>query len=111
MKPDLKSEVPQDSVSLEPFIYTVNDVYISAIKNQPTIIKTQYDLESAKEGLYIAKSGYYPSISLNGRLGSGYSDARKTLVDVLPDGTEIIGVTASNEDVFAPKFQICLRDL
>ena len=43
-------KVPQDSVSLEPFIYTVNDVYISAIKNQPTIIKTQYDLESAKEG-------------------------------------------------------------
>ena len=42
---------------------------------------------------------------MNGRLGSGYSDARKTLVDVLPDGTEIIGVTASNENVFAPKFR------
>ncbi|WP_224999183.1 TolC family protein [Cesiribacter sp. SM1] len=65
--------------------------------------KTQVQLQSAKIGkevaeleTQIASSKYYPSLSLNGNLLSGYSSARKLSYLQLADQTTVIGYVQGN---------------
>lgn len=51
-------------------------VYKEAIQKMPQIQASKVNMEVAGKNLKIAKSGYYPSISLSGSLGSGYTSSQ-----------------------------------
>ncbi|WKV11003.1 TolC family protein [Marivirga harenae] len=70
---------------------TSSNVYQYALQNQPVIKAAKYRKESAVRGIGIAKSGYYPSLSLNAGISTNYSDAAPEQFPVL--GSENITIT------------------
>jgi len=70
---NLDVETP-DKLSENDFqLLLADDVYASAITHRPEVKTAEFKLKSSEYSLAIAKSGYYPSLSLNGSLGSRYS--------------------------------------
>lgn len=49
-------------------------IYATALENQPNIEAAELRVRSSEEGVEISKSGWYPSLSLQGRVASNYSD-------------------------------------
>jgi outer membrane protein len=58
--------------------YTYEQLYSHAEQNQAAVKAAKVRLESSKISEKIARSSYYPSISLNANYGSRYSDAAIT---------------------------------
>ena len=52
-----------------------NDIYLAALDNRPEIKSGKLSIESSKLDVSIAKSGYYPSISLNASTSSNTNSA------------------------------------
>lgn len=82
---------------------TSNQVYNAAVSNLPEIKSSQEKRNSAALGLVMAKGGHYPTISLGGAYGTGYSDARRTITGI-NTGLDTLGVTASGEGVLFPTY-------
>lgn len=51
---------------------TPEEIYSLAMVNKPAVLAEQYRLEGMDKSIKIAKGAYYPMISLNGSLGTGY---------------------------------------
>ncbi|SMG07713.1 outer membrane protein [Marivirga sericea] len=68
-----------------------SNVYQYALQNQPVIKAAEYRKESAIRGIGVARSGYYPSLSLNAGISTNYSDAAPEQFPVL--GSENITIT------------------
>jgi outer membrane protein len=78
-------------------------VYGYAEGAMPEIKRAEYSLMQWDRQLGAARSGWYPSLSLSGSIGSGYSGLRTEVTDVTPV-TETIGFTESGEEVFTQSF-------
>ncbi len=76
--PDLP--VPGDSMLL----LNVMDVYGTAQEIMPQIKATEYNLESSRLDLDIAKGMRYPSLNLSGNYSTGFSDIREKVIDTDP---------------------------
>ncbi len=72
-------EKPELGLLSEPEIYTPEQIYQTALENRPEIKSAETKVESSQKDLEIAKGGYYPSLSLGGQWGTGYSGANKYL--------------------------------
>ena len=68
-------EKPELGLIQQPEIFTPEQIFGVAVQERPEIKSAETKLESSQKTLSIAKGGYYPSLSLNGSLGSGYSGA------------------------------------
>ena len=64
-------EAPQDSLELQ-LLTNPEDIYNAALLSKPAIQAAQYRLEGSKHSIRIARSGYYPQLSLSGSLGTSY---------------------------------------
>ena len=73
VKPDFSK------VKIEMPPYTVRDIFVVALENQPGIRSVEYSLQSAEQTLKAAKGSYYPSLTLFGGLGTGYSQLSRTV--------------------------------
>lgn len=62
---------PDEAFQLNP-LTPPDVVFSSAIANKPSIQAAQARLEGSKENIKIAQSALYPSINLNGSLGTNY---------------------------------------
>ncbi len=58
-------------------VMSPEDIYSTAVENRPEIKSAETMVESSKRSLGIARGTYYPSLSLSGSWGSGYSGANK----------------------------------
>ncbi|MBK7939583.1 MAG: TolC family protein [Lewinellaceae bacterium] len=76
---DLQIERPQIQVPADanPEELTLTPVYNLALGTQPNIRAADYRIKSAEEGIYLAKSAYWPSVSVFANLSSNYSTAYK----------------------------------
>ncbi|WP_375578237.1 TolC family protein [Marivirga tractuosa] len=83
--PDLPEPNPEDLME------SSSNVYQYALQNQPIIKAAEYRKESAIRGIGVARSGYYPSLSLNAGISTNYSDAAPEQFPVL--GSENMTVT------------------
>ena len=88
-------------------IYTVREIYETALTVLPEIKAAEYNLMSAEKGLVIARGGRYPSLYMGVSFGTGYSDIRQRVISTeeitLPVGQTINGVpvtTTSQVPVF-----------
>ncbi len=74
VKPDIDIQA-QDLLSS-----SVQNIYETALKNQPSIKSAEYNLQRAERNLLAAKGRISPTISLNGSIGTGYSGLAKDVV-------------------------------
>jgi len=87
----------------------VSSIYDAALKTQPEIKSSEYNVESARKGLSIARGGIYPRLSLGGSISSTYSSSGQTAVFPWDTLSYLSGYTASFEPVytvdFIPKYE------
>jgi outer membrane protein len=62
-----------------PLNFTAQQVYLSALTNQPIIKSAENQVLSAERGIKIAKSAISPSLIFSGSLGTGYSGLAKQI--------------------------------
>jgi outer membrane protein len=85
-------------------IENANTVYTYAESSMPEIKSAERSLMQWDSRLKSAQGGRYPSLSLSGSIGTGYSGLRTEVTSVTPAGAQEIGATQSGETVFAPTF-------
>ncbi len=78
----------------------VNAVYNYALQHQPEIKSAELNVKVTEKDQEIAKGRLHPSLDLSGSIGTGYSQANKT-VDNYQEQTMPIGVTEGGEQVLA----------
>ncbi len=99
-------EIPQIEVNGRPdMILSPMDIYKTALTKMPEIQAVEVREKVAYKGLQIARSGFSPSLSLQGSLGTGYSNGSKEVLSIEPNGTQLIGyVDGTMQQVLAPAF-------
>jgi len=83
------------------------DVYQSALANQPKQRYNEFKLKAAEKNRLSAKGAQYPSFSIFGTLGSGYNNKYQTLTGITStvNGTLLIGtvnVGGTDYTVYTP---------
>ena len=83
-------------------LQTVSSIYEEALLSLPQIKSADLKLKSAEKSLSVARSSYYPRLSLNGSIYTGYSNNRK-LYSIVPITypSQLIGYTSEGIDVFS----------
>jgi len=86
--------------------YSAAEVYNTALKNYPDIKLAEYRRMVFEKGVDIARGNYYPQLSLQAGIGTGFSNGRVEVVDRFTDGsTSQIGVVqGTNQPVVTPNF-------
>ena len=83
-------ERPEDvDIVSDSDIITFDEIYKAALNNQPSIRAAELDFRAAEVGENIAKSAYYPSVSLGGSLQSNYNNRGQRLDEVVLTVTDI----------------------
>jgi outer membrane protein len=95
--------VPANSLPKQNKIPSTEEIYKSALEVFPNVKSAEYRLKSSDKNLAISKGGRFPRITLNGSMGSGYSDARTRILGVdslgmMPSGYQL----SSGESVLMP---------
>jgi len=73
-------QLPESEADIPP--YNVNNLYSTALGEQPVIKSVDLQIQSAEYGIKVAKSGYYPTLTLGASISSFYSDLAP---EFLPD--------------------------
>jgi outer membrane protein len=77
LEPDYDLQIDRPDVPIpadaNPDALTLSPVYQTAVETQANIRSADYRVKSAQEGIAIAKSSYYPTISAFANLSSSYS--------------------------------------
>jgi len=77
LEPDYDLQIERPDVPIpadaNPDALTLSPVYQTAVGTQPNIRAADFRVKSAQEGIFIAKSAYYPTISAFANLSSSYS--------------------------------------
>jgi len=80
---DFMIEIPEfGDVASEPVMLSVEEVYNVGLSILPRIRSAELQVESAEQGLSVAKGMRSPSLTLNGGYGTSYSDFRQLLIGV-----------------------------
>ncbi|MCB0806629.1 MAG: TolC family protein [Bacteroidales bacterium] len=70
-------EKPELGIIEQPEIFTPQKIFNQAVEIRPEIQSSEMNVQSAITQLKIARGTYYPRLSLNGSIGSGYSGANQ----------------------------------
>ncbi len=97
----LEIEKPELGLISEPEIYTPVQIYQTALANRPEIKSAETKVESSQKDLDIARGAYYPSLSLGGSYGTGYSGVKNVGVNPTTISNPEIGYTQSGEAVYS----------
>ncbi len=104
-------EKPTISIATDKFfLEKPENIYNNALGNQPEIKSYNLKQQSAQKGLAIARGARYPSLSIQGSYGTGYSGASQELV--LPatlNGFSPIGFTGAGDTVYSPNYEYNYR--
>ncbi|GAB5540118.1 MAG: TolC family protein [Salibacteraceae bacterium] len=100
----LSLEKSTEGFDEETVLVSVPSVYAQAEQNMPEIKRAQMSIQQWENQIKVSKSGYYPSLTLSGSIGTGYSGLRTEPTSITPGSPVQIGATESGEFVFAPTF-------
>lgn len=85
-------EVPELIVEDElSVVGSPDQIFTYANEHMPEIKSAEYRLQSSERQLARSRGYYYPSLSLNGSWGTGYSGASTIIDQVLPGEAQLIG--------------------
>lgn len=98
-----------DIVASDLAAYNVQDIYQTALKNQPSIKSAEYSLLSAEKGLAVAKGRVSPTLSMSGTIGTGYSGLAK---DIIGSSVSFVpsGYTSGFDTVYSPVYSFQTQD-
>ncbi len=86
-------------IESDKYALSANDVYNDALQNLATFKSKQFRIDAADSGIKVARSNYYPEISVFGQLNTNYSSAANVFTET---GSSIIEtgdfVTIANQD-------------
>ena len=87
---------PDEAFHLNP-LTPPDEVYANAVLNKPAIQAAQARLEGSKQSIKIAQSALYPSLNLNGSIGTNYySTLNRTFSQQLGDNfSRYVGLSLS----------------
>jgi outer membrane protein len=92
-------------VDIESVIDTTS-LLSKAILANPNVVLTNLQKDAAYQGIKIAKSTLYPTLSLFSSVGTNFSDARSLLTGTQQFGFDTIGfVNGTNQAVLTPAFR------
>lgn len=85
-------------------------LYLSALETMPEVKSAEYNLYTAHKNTQIARSGYMPTFSVSGSIGTGFSGANREVIGLRdPQIIQTNDFTRSGEDIFTttatPVFQ------
>lgn len=75
-------------------------VYASALANMPQQKFNDYKLKAAQKQSEVAKAGMYPTVSLFGNFGTGYSSQARSVTGITPRNDTLAKVTVSGTDYY-----------
>ena len=85
-------EVPELNVEEDTSLVGDPDqIFTYANEHMPEIKSAEYRLQSSQRQLARSKGAYYPSLSLSGSWGTGYSGASTVIDEILPGEAQLIG--------------------
>jgi outer membrane protein len=86
--------------------YSAVDVYTTALKNYPDVKLAEYRRMAFSKAVDVAKGNYYPRLTLQGSLGTGFSNGTQRFVNSRPSGiNDSIGfVQGTGQVVLTPRF-------
>jgi outer membrane protein len=76
---DLELEKSGVDVSVSEYAVTAPEVYQNALQNFALVKANNLKVKAAEKAISVYKAGFFPSIRLNGNLGSNYSSLAETL--------------------------------
>lgn len=68
-------------IDSEKYSYSADEVFEESLENLATFKSKEYRIDAADTGIKVAKSNYYPEISLFGRMNSNYSSLANTFTE------------------------------
>lgn len=103
---------PNVDVQSENLLTTsVQNIYETALKNQPSIKSAEYSLKMAEKSLAAAKGRMSPTISLNGSIGTGYSGLAKNITGINITGADTTAITTGGDYVLSPTYQTTTENI
>ncbi len=85
---------------------SVQNIYESALKTQPSIKSAEYSFESAQRSLSAAKGKVAPTISMNASYGTGTSGLAKNIKGFNITGYDTTGLTTGGQYVLTPRTEL-----
>jgi len=86
-------------------------LYLSALETMPEIKSAEYNLFASTKGTQIARSGYMPTLSISGSMGTGFSGANREVINLVnPQFIENGNVTESGERILSPSVTPVFQD-
>jgi len=80
---NLDVEIPVDLMNTELNLLNPQSVYDTALLNRPDIKSAEYMVTSSENEVNIAKSSYFPSLSLGANIGGGYYNSEKVPLNTI----------------------------
>jgi len=85
-----------DTIISKKSVTSLSDVQATAFKNRPEVKNSELGVEIAKIGLNKAQSGYKPTVTASGSIGSGYANGTPAYFYQLSNGfNQQVGLTLS----------------
>ena len=88
--------------------YSATDVYTDALQNLATFKSKQFRVDAAEAGIKVARSNYYPDVSLFGQLNTNYSSNAQTFTQtgtVISDTGDFVDISGQEYPVFTNQSQ------
>lgn len=89
----------------------VQSIYETALKNQPGIKSAEYSLLSSEKMLATARGRRYPTISMNGSMGTGTSGLAKDITGFNIIGYDTTAVTTGGQYVLSPRTEFITKPI
>ena len=87
-------------------------LYLSALETMPEVKSAEFGLYSAHKNTQIARSGYLPTLSVSGSIGTGFSGANREFVEIRDEREVPTGnfIRSTGEEVFTTSGTPVFRD-
>jgi len=98
-------EKPEVGLITRPDLTTPEQIFGIAISKRPEIKSAETKLESSEKSLDIARGSFYPTLSLSGSIGTGFSGANQFGENPIVTDTITIGYTEDfQEKIVSPMY-------
>jgi len=87
---------------------TPEQIYYNSLENMPEIKAAEYKIKAAEKTIKISKGNLYPTLTLNGSIGTGYSSGSQEITNTNMLGFDTLGyVYLTNQPVISsiPRFE------
>ncbi|MBU0487102.1 MAG: TolC family protein [Bacteroidetes bacterium] len=105
---DFQIAIPEITVEPKEILIKPDFLYSVALNRMPQVKSSEIKVESAKAGISISKGMMSPTLSLQGSVGTGYSEAAQDVN--MSFFYDVIGYTMAGDSVYGPGYDYSYKD-